>query len=76
MKKGIHPDYNEYDVVFTDGTKVKMRSTLKRAEPLKLDIDPLTHPAWTGRRNVNDIGGGAADKFKKKFAAFGTKKAS
>ena len=75
MKQDIHPKYNEYEVVFTNGEKVRMRSTLNRAEPLKLDIDPLTHPAWTGKRNTKDIGGGAADKFKKKFAGFSSKKA-
>ena len=75
MQKEIHPQYNEYDVVFTTGEKVKMRSTLKRTEPLKLDIDPSTHPAWTGKRNVNDLGGGRVDKFNKKFAKFGAKKA-
>ncbi|MBD5405045.1 50S ribosomal protein L31 [bacterium] len=75
MKAGIHPKYNEYDVILTTGEVVKMRSTLDRKEPLKLDIDPNTHPAWTGKRNVKDIGGGAADKFKKKFAGFTTKKA-
>ena len=75
MKAGIHPKYNEYDVILTTGEVVKMRSTLERKEPLKLDVDPNTHPAWTGKRNTLDIGGGAADKFKKKFAAFTTKKA-
>lgn len=75
MKPGIHPEYNEYDVVFTTGEVVKMRSTLKRKEPLKLDIDPNAHPAWTGKRNTNDIGGGAADRFKKKFGGFTSKKA-
>ena len=57
MKKGIHPKYNEYDVILTTGEVVKMRSTLERKEPLKLDIDPNTHPAWTGKRSLNDIGG-------------------
>ncbi len=73
MKKGIHPQYNEYDVVLTTGEVVKMRSTLSRKDALKLDIDPNNHPAWTGKRNLTDIGGGAADKFKQKFAGF-TKK--
>ena len=70
MKKDIHPKYNEYEVIFTTGEKVKMRSTLNRKEPLKLDIDPNTHPAWTGKRNLNDVGGGATDKFKQRFAGF------
>ncbi|MDR0367087.1 MAG: 50S ribosomal protein L31 [Rickettsiales bacterium] len=76
MKKGVHPEYNEYEVIMTTGEKIRMRSTLKRTEPLKLDIDPNTHPAWTGKRNTKDIGGGAADRFNKRFSAFGKKSAT
>ena len=49
MKKDIHPDYHEIKVVMTDGTEYITRSTY--GEPgavLHLDIDPKTHPAWTG----------------------------
>jgi len=74
MKKGIHPQYNEYDVILTSGEVVKMRSTLKRTDPMKLDIDPLTHSAWTGKRTTDVGAGSASDKFAKKFAGFGTKK--
>ena len=50
MKEGIHPAYHEINVVMTDGTSFKTRSTLgKPGETLRLDIDPKTHPAWTGR---------------------------
>ena len=49
MKKDIHPDYHEITVVLTDGQKFTTRSTYGApGEELKLDIDPSTHPAWTG----------------------------
>ena len=49
MKKDIHPDYHEITIEMTDGSKYKTRSTLgKEGHHLKLDIDPKTHPAWTG----------------------------
>lgn len=58
MKKEIHPDYHEITVVMTDGTQFKTRSTY--GEPgavLQLDIDPKTHPAWTGVHRLVDSGG-------------------
>lgn len=68
MKKGIHPEYHEITVVMTDGTEFKTRSTMA-AEVLKLDVDPLSHPAWTGVTKMVDTDGRIA-KFNKKFAGF------
>ena len=49
MKKGIHPDYHPITVVMTDGTKFETRSTYgATGDTLSLDIDPKSHPAWTG----------------------------
>ena len=49
MKEGIHPDYHTINVVMTDGTKFVTRSTYgKDGDTLSLDIDPKSHPAWTG----------------------------
>ena len=59
MKPGIHPAYHEINVVMTDGTQ--------------LDIDPKSHPAWTGQHRIIDSGGQVA-KFNKKFAGLGLKK--
>ena len=43
------PDYHEIKVVMTDGTEFTTKSTWgKQGEILKLDVDPLSHPAWTG----------------------------
>ena len=67
MKKDIHPDYHDITVVLTDGTEYQMRSTYGKAETtLRLDIDPKSHPAWTGEHRLVDTGGQVA-KFKKRF---------
>ena len=73
MKKDIHPDYHFIDVKLTDGTIVKMRSTYgKDGDTLSLDIDPSSHPAWTGGNTRLMDQGGRVSKFKKKYeGAFG-----
>ncbi len=74
MKKDIHPDYHEITLVMTDGTQVKTRSTMGKAgDVVRLDIDPLTHPAWTGVYRLVDSGGQLA-KFNKRFAGLTAKK--
>lgn len=74
MKSEIHPDYHEITVEMTDGTSYKTRSTWgKEGDTLKLEIDPKTHPAWTGVHRLVDSGGQVA-KFNKRFENFGLKK--
>jgi len=74
MKPGIHPEYHEIKIVMTDGSEFMTRSTYGRpGETLRLDIDPKSHPAWTGVQRMMDTGGQVA-KFNKKFAALGIKK--
>ena len=65
MKKKIHPDYHEIEVEMTDGTKFITRSTWgKKSDTLKLEIDPKSHPAWTGgKMNLNDSEGQVAYVF-------------
>ena len=73
MKKETHPDYHEITVVMTDGSERKTRSTWgKPGDVLKLDIDPKTHPAWTGQHRIVDSGGQVA-RFNKRFAGLGAK---
>jgi large subunit ribosomal protein L31 len=75
MKPGIHPEYHEYNIIMTDGTTFTTRSCAGRAgDTLRLDIDPKSHPAWTGVQRIMDTGGQVA-KFNKKFAGLGVKKA-
>ena len=73
MKNDIHPDYHDITVVMTDGTEFKTRSTWGAAgDTMRLDIDPKTHPAWTGQHRLVDSAGQVA-KFNKRFASFGLK---
>lgn len=72
MKKDIHPDYHFINVKLTDGTIVKMRSTYgKDGDTLSLDIDPSSHPAWTGGNTRLMDQGGRVSKFKKKYEGLG-----
>lgn len=74
MKEKGHPDYHEITVVMTDGSEFKTRSTYgKEGDKLHLDVDPKTHPAWTGVHRLNDSGGQMA-KFNKRFKGFTAKK--
>jgi large subunit ribosomal protein L31 len=71
MKKDIHPDYHQIRVVMTDGTDYLTRSTYgKEGDTLHLDIDPKTHPAWTGGGQHLIDRGGRLSRFKTKFNAF------
>jgi large subunit ribosomal protein L31 len=70
MKKSadLHPDYHQIKVVMTDGTEFITYSTYgKEGDSLSLDIDPTTHPAWTGGDTKLMDRGGRLSRFKKKF---------
>jgi large subunit ribosomal protein L31 len=71
MKEKIHPDYHEINVVMTDGSSFKTKSTWgKEGATMRLDIDPKTHPAWTGVRQSVDRGG-RVQRFKDRFGMTG-----
>ena len=73
MKADIHPDYHMIKVVMTDGTEYETRSTWgSEGDVMRLDIDPKSHPAWTGVRRILDSGGRVA-QFNKRFAGLGVK---
>ncbi len=72
MKKNIHPTYHEITVVMTDGQEFKTRSTWgKEGDSMRLDIDPLSHPAWTGGGQRLLVTAGQLSKFSKKYQNFG-----
>ncbi len=74
MKPDTHPAYHDITVIMTDGTTFTTRSTMgKPGDTLRLDIDPISHPAWTGVQRIVDTGGQIA-KFNKKFAGIGARK--
>lgn len=57
MKKGIHPDYHEITYIMTDGTEMKTKSTWGKAgDVMRLEIDPKSHPVWTGIYRMVDTG--------------------
>ena len=68
MKKNLHPEYHNIKVVMTDGTEFTTRSTYgKEGDKLKLDIDPTSHPAWTGGSSKILDAEGQVARFNKKF---------
>jgi large subunit ribosomal protein L31 len=71
MKGEIHPDYHTIKVVMTDGTEFETRTTWgKEGDVLRLDIDPKSHPAWTGGHQQLLDRGGRLSRFQKKFSGF------
>ncbi len=73
MKKNIHPDYHEVTVQMTDGTSYQTWSTWGKAgDIMRLEIDPLTHPAWTGGQQKL-LEAGQLARFNKRFQNFGLK---
>ena len=74
MTKDTHPDYHMIKVQMTDGTVYETRSTWgSEGDTLTLDIDPTSHPAWTGgNRQVNE--GGQVARFNKRFGGLSLKK--
>jgi large subunit ribosomal protein L31 len=72
MKKEGHPDYHMIKVQMTDGTVFETRSTWgKEGDTMTLDIDPLSHPAWTGGQQDS---GGQVAKFNKRFGGLSLKR--
>ena len=71
MKPDTHPDYHTIKVVMTDGTEFTTRTTWgKPGDTLHLDIDPKSHPAWTGGQQHLLDRGGRLSRFQKKFSGF------
>jgi large subunit ribosomal protein L31 len=71
MKPEIHPNYHLVKVVMTDGTEFTTRTTWgKPGDTLHLDIDPKSHPAWTGGQQHLVDRGGRLSRFQKKFSGF------
>jgi len=75
MKADTHPDYHVIKVVMTDGREFMTRSTYGApGATLNLDIDPLTHPAWTGGSQHLVDRGGRLSRFNSRFGNLGAGK--
>ena len=74
MKADTHPDYHTINVKMTDGTEFQTRSTWgKEGDTMALEIDPKSHPAWTGGpQRLQD--GGRVAQFNKRFGGLSLKK--
>jgi large subunit ribosomal protein L31 len=72
MKADIHPAYHTIKVVMTDGTEYETRSTWgSEGAVMNLEIDPKSHPAWTGGNQQLMDRGGRVSKFNKRFGGLG-----
>lgn len=65
MKAGIHPAYDEVNVVCACGSTFHTRSTHKG--DLRVEICSSCHPFFTGRQKLIDTEG-RVDRFQKKYA--------
>ncbi|HEY2068667.1 MAG: 50S ribosomal protein L31 [Rhizomicrobium sp.] len=71
MKKETHPNYHFVNVQLNDGTTYRTRTTWgEPGQKLTLDIDPGTHPAWTGGQQQLLDRGGRLSRFNKRFAGY------
>ena len=64
MKAGIHPAYEEVNVICACGHVFKTRSTHKG--DIRVEICSSCHPFFTGRQKLVDTEG-RVDRFQKKF---------
>ncbi|HEX4168686.1 MAG TPA: 50S ribosomal protein L31 [Bryobacteraceae bacterium] len=65
MKAGIHPSYEEVNVVCACGSQFPTRSTHKG--DIRVEICSSCHPFFTGRQKLVDTEG-RVDRFQKKAA--------
>lgn len=71
-KQGIHPVGHKINIRLTSGDIIQVTSTYgKPGDELRLDIDPLKHPAWNkdGAGFINENADKIA-KFKSKYGGF------
>ncbi len=65
-KKSIHPNTFPVKVFLTDGSSIELVSTSNKKE-MNLDIDPLSHHAWTKKFKLDTRKDSRAAKFNNKF---------
>ena len=63
MKKGIHPEYHEVQVVCACGNSFPTRSTKK---DLRVEICSACHPFFTGKQKLVDSAG-RVERFQKRY---------
>ena len=73
MKAGIHPAYNEVNVVCACGHAFRTRTTNK--SDIRVEICSSCHPFFTGKQKLIDTAG-RVDKFEKKYSKQRAEKAA
>ena len=63
MKKGIHPEFHEVNVVCACGSTFQTRSTKK---DLRVEICSACHPFFTGKQKLVDSAG-RVERFQKRY---------
>ena len=63
MKKNIHPEYQDCQVICACGNTFATRSTKKE---IRVEICSSCHPFFTGKQKLIDSAG-RVEKFKKKY---------
>ncbi len=63
MKKSVHPEYQECQVICACGNTFTTRSTKKE---IRVEICSSCHPFFTGKQKLIDSAG-RVEKFKKKY---------
>ena len=66
VKEGIHPQYQELEVVCACGAKFTTRSTAKK---IHVEICADCHPFYTGQQKMVDTAG-RIERFNKKYEKF------
>lgn len=74
MKKGIHPDYHDVNVVCACGNTFKTRSTYK-SDLLHIEICSHCHPFFTGKQKLMDSAG-RVERFQRKYAGIRKREAT
>jgi large subunit ribosomal protein L31 len=69
MKEGIHPEYQEVEVVCACGHTFRTRST---ADKIHVEICSSCHPFYTGKQKMVDTAG-RVERFRKKYEKFNAK---
>ncbi len=64
MKAGIHPTYDETNVICACGSTFKTRSTHKG--DIRVEICSQCHPFFTGRQKLIDTAG-RIERFERKY---------
>ena len=73
MKAGIHPAYNEVNVICACGHTFRTRTTNKT--DIRVEICSSCHPFFTGKQKLIDTAG-RVDKFERKYKTQRAEKAA